>query len=808
MKIQFDILLLSSIVAILIFVLFTPELYKYSYGIETIHKSSKKHYTYFHDLDKDGKAENFVLSNLRPPAYIHFTTGTKLQQVNVDNPFLGKSITFGDYDNDGVDELAFLSQKGDSVLLSVLKFRNGKLFFLKKDRFITQISKNFKGNFDTFKPSFHLFTDTNEDGYKDFIFSLLSQYSYQPRGFYSYDIKNDSLNTSAPSGAYFLGPGLADFDSDGKQDIYFSTKATSNFSSNFSNVIYPDTSCWVMAYNLALKPIFEPIKINDFHNVSVQPLKVKDSVYLSVLGTQNKDNTTHELAIYNSRGVKVKSREFNAKEFNKPSMLSNTAPDFDNIYIFDQDGNIYIYNSELELVKKKKLVESKNRENIVYAGYDITGNGKKDLIYLYYNGIIIFEDGLNKVLEINMEYPGFSNPSLFIEEGKRMFHFEIKNKLWYLLSIEESNIYKIRFLLYIMSFIIIYFFILGIKHTWLRKLKQDNINLNKIIQEHTKEIEDKNIKLKKEAEFKEALASMLVHDLKHPLQAILSTMDKGEVANKKLLAAYSNQMLSLVLNILDVQKYENSKINLNITENSISSCTNLAVEKMKIFAKQKNICIKNKTDVETCIKFDFESVERVLINLLSNAVKFSPHNSTIIINSGVSQMGNSRYFFVSVKDSGKGIQKEFQDSIFEKFNSEKQVGHSYATGLGLNYCKIIAEAHDGSIKVYSTFLKGATFSFHLPISEKQKIKTGDSHNPEELHSSDHTNFTSKDFIELSSYSALFKGIPFYEITELYEVLAKIDTQSSNIQKWKNRLKEAIDYGNEGLFNQLLTTKNV
>ncbi|MCK5700101.1 MAG: M50 family metallopeptidase, partial [Cyclobacteriaceae bacterium] len=418
-----------------------------------------------------------------------------------------------------------------------------------------------------------------------------------------------------------------------------------------------------------------PIPIsNEYHDVRVQPLKTKDSTLMAVFSTNASINNMHELALYNSKGEKLKSRKFEFDYFNKPNLLSNSAPDFENIYIFDQDGYIHIFDSDLELVEKKKLVESEKRENIVYAGYDINGDGKKELIYIYYNGLIVFEDGLNKVLEIDMEYPGFGKFSSFEQDDKQMIHFEIKNNLWYLVSIEDSKFYKIRYLIYFAYFLLLYGILYGIKYVWLRKLKIDNIKLNKIIEERTLEIHHQNLKLKDDAEFKEALSSMLVHDLKTPLQSIITFSKNDSEFNKKRLEAYSNQMLSLVLNILDVQKYENTKIELNLKENYIQNCAKFAIDKVEILAKQKGIIIINNIKPELYPKFDFEIIERVFINLLSNAIKHSPLNSSIEIYSEQVVIKEKIFCKINIKDNGEGIKKELQKSIFDlSLNSGKQL---------------------------------------------------------------------------------------------------------------------------------------
>ena len=79
---------------------------------------------------------------------------------------------------------------------------------------------------------------------------------------------------------------------------------------------------------------------------------------------------------------------------------------------------------------------------------------------------------------------------------------------------------------------------------------------------------------------------------------------------------------------------------------------------------------------------------------------------------------------ISVSDNGPGIPREYQDRLFSRFfrlpGSEDL---AQGTGLGLNICRQIVEAHGGHIWVESEEGKGATFSFTLPIAVEQAITT-------------------------------------------------------------------------------------
>jgi signal transduction histidine kinase len=110
---------------------------------------------------------------------------------------------------------------------------------------------------------------------------------------------------------------------------------------------------------------------------------------------------------------------------------------------------------------------------------------------------------------------------------------------------------------------------------------------------------------------------------------------------------------------------------------------------------------------------DERKIKQVLLNLLSNAVKFTPEGGRIELRASQSNSAVE----ISVSDTGIGISREDQATIFEEF---RQVGGDYAhkkegTGLGLTLAKKFVELHGGKIWVESEVGKRSRFIFTLPI---------------------------------------------------------------------------------------------
>lgn len=111
------------------------------------------------------------------------------------------------------------------------------------------------------------------------------------------------------------------------------------------------------------------------------------------------------------------------------------------------------------------------------------------------------------------------------------------------------------------------------------------------------------------------------------------------------------------------------------------------------------------------VKADFEKTTWILTNLLSNAIRYSYENAPIEI----SLTAEPDFLLFAIKDSGQGIAPQYLDKIFNRYyrvpGSKKE-----GTGLGLSISKAFIEAQGGTIRVFSEYGKGTTFTFSLPIA--------------------------------------------------------------------------------------------
>ncbi|MHB9026933.1 MAG: sensor histidine kinase [Armatimonadota bacterium] len=115
------------------------------------------------------------------------------------------------------------------------------------------------------------------------------------------------------------------------------------------------------------------------------------------------------------------------------------------------------------------------------------------------------------------------------------------------------------------------------------------------------------------------------------------------------------------------------------------------------------------------VAVDGDRMERVLMNLLTNALKYSPPDSPVQI----SAEPRDAEVVVAVRDQGVGISAEDLPHIFDRFYRAKGTRKAEGLGLGLHIASLLAEAHQGRLRVESTPGEGSTFYLHLPAAEKE-----------------------------------------------------------------------------------------
>lgn len=320
-------------------------------------------------------------------------------------------------------------------------------------------------------------------------------------------------------------------------------------------------------------------------------------------------------------------------------------------------------------------------------------------------------------------------------------------------------------------------------------LKQKNRLLTK-----TQSLEANNLQLKELSQFKDNLTHMIAHDMKNPLNAIigLASAESSEKNLDKILQS-SQQIMNMIDNMLEVQKFEEANISLNIKAYKLSKLIEEAILPLAVRIEDKQININIEVSSDTTVFVDGPLIIRVIGNLLSNALKYAPSHSSIDIKGTLCESSNC--IFMSVTDHGVGIPKHQQPHIFEKYwRGESDSADTGSTGLGLTFCKLVLKAHGSEITVSSIEKRFTTFQFTLPtktLNELSEIKEMD---PELI--------LDAEAHMLASYHKILSQIKIHEIGKILRVVKGLDELGIK-SKWKNELVSATFNANEKRFNALI-----
>ncbi len=316
--------------------------------------------------------------------------------------------------------------------------------------------------------------------------------------------------------------------------------------------------------------------------------------------------------------------------------------------------------------------------------------------------------------------------------------------------------------------------------------------------EELKAINNKLVELDK---FKELMSGMVIHDLKNPLNSIIGLSNqKCSDRNIKMIQQSSKQMLNLILNILDVQKFDTTELKLNCENIVLYKLLNNVLENISGIVEEKNIEILIEGNTKYNLFVDIQLIERVFINILSNAIKFSDNNAKITITIEDSDL----QIKVSITDYGQGIEPENLAKVFDRFAqiNPKKTGALRSTGLGLAFCKMVINAHNCEIGVNSNINEFTIFWVTLNKSVTEKL----------IIQSEMVNFSLKNEIFLTENDKIylkknifeFKKLKYYEIGKLSDLVNQIDENfSQNVSMWKNEMEKSIFANNEQIFNQLI-----
>ena len=255
-------------------------------------------------------------------------------------------------------------------------------------------------------------------------------------------------------------------------------------------------------------------------------------------------------------------------------------------------------------------------------------------------------------------------------------------------------------------------------------LKRHAENLERRVEERTKELVIAKEQAESADHLKSAFLATMSHELRTPLNSIIGftgillkemagPLNQEQHKQLNMVQNSSHHLLALINDVLDISKIEAGQLNLYLSSFELRQSIEGMASLVYPMAEKKGLDLKVEiaNDVEKVVT-DQRRLEQVILNLLNNAIKFTEEGYIRIF----CERKNSQYI-LSVTDTGIGIREEEFPRLFQPFHqidtglARKHEG----TGLGLSICRKLINMMGGSIDVNSQWGQGSTFTIQFPV---------------------------------------------------------------------------------------------
>ncbi|MCB9057987.1 MAG: GHKL domain-containing protein [Calditrichae bacterium] len=420
--------------------------------------------TWYHDFDHDGESERLVLKNpdnMFEPALKVYTHHEKLiAQWNFSEKWNPACITFGDYNGDNYDEAYCFTQKADSLFLYILdprfhgEFLQTRVFLLAAPEEPPSPEKrpweiNFlQGGF----------MDTDDDGYQDLVFSVMTGMRRQPRKFYVYSPRLKKIvYTSPESGAHITSWSIEDIDGDKQPEII--TRLSSSVGNiKDRNVSFKDDQAWLMVFDKQLNFKFNPIGFEKYSS-TIMALFSDNNFYVLTNHIRSND-ILPSISIITGKGEITARKDLTMGTW---KIVKESKHPGSRIFLINQtEGIIYtLAANTLEAIPYGKI-----EKNFVYVySYDFNGDHLDEHLFRLYDDYLIYNSDFTTSASFKLG-GHIENPNISIKKvlnAVPFVSFQFPNN-HYLFSYQPNILYTFRLLILFFALILVFLFLMGNFH--------------------------------------------------------------------------------------------------------------------------------------------------------------------------------------------------------------------------------------------------------------------------------------------------------------------------------------------------------
>ena len=248
-------------------------------------------------------------------------------------------------------------------------------------------------------------------------------------------------------------------------------------------------------------------------------------------------------------------------------------------------------------------------------------------------------------------------------------------------------------------------------------------------------IQESKQQLERAQQYKDRFFATITHELRTPMNAIVgivnllrsNTDSQFDVAEynelTKSLGQSSNQLLTIINDLLDLSKLQENKLGINPADFDLREILYNSYNILKYLAQEKNIDyeLHISSQLPKMVRGDGHRITQVLVNILSNSVKFTDKGSVRMRATQKLDIddANKIYLQIEISDTGIGIKKSIQDHLFTEFvQANESIAMQYGgTGLGLSISKRLIELMNGKIAFKSKEGVGTVFQVTVPLEK-------------------------------------------------------------------------------------------